>query len=297
MCRAQQALCVKGSFLEEEDPPPPPKGSGDLLSRMTPEEDMSGGLEAAEEAPGPEGQAETEGQQRKTAELLRSLRSFKRWTATAKATAKAVGDLPWVLWLLTSEPRPGDAARRGISDVAPSAGLRATLALRVAAGAGQLGVLEMLLEAGAGCGPTVTTTFSERTDDPSQGVPASADVTATDENECTALHWAADQGHAEACELLLVFGAPIDEEDDDAWTPLCLAAEEGHLKTCSILLAYGASVSIPDEDLRSPLWWAAWRKHFDLVQLLLKHRADPNQIDRWGVSPRKILNDECPTVI
>ncbi|CAK9066481.1 Protein TANC1 (TPR domain [Durusdinium trenchii] len=272
MCRAQQALCVKGSFLEEEDPPPPPKGSGDLLSRMTPEEDMSGGLEAAEEAPGPEGQAETEGQQRKTAELLRSLRSFKRWTATAKATAKAVGDLPWVLWLLTSEPRPGDAARRGISDVAPSAGLRATLALRVAAGAGQLGVLEMLLE-------------------------ASADVTATDENECTALHWAADQGHAEACELLLVFGAPIDEEDDDAWTPLCLAAEEGHLKTCSILLAYGASVSIPDEDLRSPLWWAAWRKHFDLVQLLLKHRADPNQIDRWGVSPRKILNDECPTVI
>ncbi|CAK9071775.1 unnamed protein product [Durusdinium trenchii] len=189
-----------------------------------------------------------------------------------------VGDLPWVLWLLTSEPRPGDAARRGISDVAPSAGLRATLAahgaeaLRVAAGAGQLGVLEMLLE-------------------------ASADVTATDENECTALHWAADQGHAEACELLLVFGAPIDEEDDDAWTPLCLAAEEGHLKTCSILLAYGASVSIPDEDLRSPLWWAAWRKHFDLVQLLLKHRADPNQIDRWGVSPRKILNDECPTVI
>lgn len=68
----------------------------------------------------------------------------------------------------------------------------------------------------------------------------------TPRNDCTALHWAADQGHAEACELLLKFGAQVDDEDDDArglrqvwsdvkrnlqrksqaWTPLCLAAEE-----------------------------------------------------------------------
>ena len=133
--------------------------------------------------------------------------------------------------------------------------------------------------------------------------------------------------YVEACALLLSSGAKVDEEDDDAWTPLCLAAEEGHLETCKVLLSHGATesglkmsiflhfmtylenakedsmmewrciwpwrlqVSIPDEDLRSPLWWATWRQHMELVELLLEHGADLLQSDRWGVTPKSILQD------
>ncbi|CAJ1379291.1 unnamed protein product [Effrenium voratum] len=130
---------------------------------------------------------------------------------------------------------------------------------------------------------------------------ASASVHAMDENDCTALHWAADKGHAEACKVLLAAGARLDDIDDDAWTPLCLAAEEGHLETCRVLLEAGQlktkqghdKVNLPDEDLRSPLWWAAWRRHRELAALLLSFRADPEQGDRHGVSPREILMDDA----
>ncbi|CAL1147364.1 unnamed protein product [Cladocopium goreaui] len=191
--------------------------------------------------------------------------------------AKAGGE-PWVRWLLTAILRdgrlkvaenPGPPGPPGPPGGKGSKGSAAGSALLAAAGSGQVHVLRCLLK-------------------------ASADVRTTDENECTALHWAADQGHAEACKLLIKSGACVDDADDDAWTPLCLAAEEGHLQTCKVLLAFGARVSIPDEDLRSPLWWAAWRKHSDLVKLLLRHRADVNQSDRWGVSPKMILNDSAP---
>eukprot|EP00435_Cladocopium_sp_Y103_P075222 s225_g55.t1 len=182
--------------------------------------------------------------------------------------AKAGGE-PWVRWLLTAILRDGRLRVAENPGPPGGKGSAAGSALLAAAGSGQVDVLRCLLK-------------------------ASADVRTTDENECTALHWAADQGHAEACKLLITSRAHVDDADDDAWTPLCLAAEEGHLQTCRVLLVFGATVSIPDEDLRSPLWWAAWRKHSDLVKLLLRHRADVNQSDRWGVSPKMILNDAAP---
>eukprot|EP00434_Breviolum_minutum_P025844 symbB.v1.2.022847.t1/scaffold2045.1/size91218/8 len=227
---------------------------------------------------------------------LESLRLFARTDDQVESNAEGLfsevlcwfakeGGESWVRWLLVCIPEDGRLRAGEGQCQGPAAGK----ALLAAAGSGQVPVLQCLLE-------------------------ASADVKTSDENDCTALHWAADQGHAEACELLLKFGAQVDDEDDDArglrqvwsdvkrklhrksqaWTPLCLAAEEGHLKTCEVLLSFGATVSIPDEDLRSPLWWAAWRKHDALVELLLRHRADVNQTDRWGVSPRTILNDSAP---
>lgn len=138
-------------------------------------------------------------------------------------------------------------------------------AIRIAASAGHTRIVQLLLS-------------------------AEADISAVDENECTALHWAADKGHAQVVEALLKARAQVDAVDDDAWTPLCLAAEEGHCEACGALLSFNAEVNLSDEDSRSPLWWASWKHHDRLVDLLLDARADAEQSDRDGVTPKRLMS-------
>eukprot|EP00927_Polykrikos_kofoidii_P026751 TRINITY_DN23771_c0_g1_i1.p1 TRINITY_DN23771_c0_g1~~TRINITY_DN23771_c0_g1_i1.p1 ORF type:complete len:352 (-),score=44.62 TRINITY_DN23771_c0_g1_i1:143-1123(-) len=192
------------------------------------------------------------------------------------------GSIEWVAWLLdasslgglaTSQPSPSsDPAapirlRRGDCDAAePSLlkGAKGFEPLRIAASAGHAEIVCFLLA-------------------------RRADVDETDENDCTALHWAADKGWTGCCRDLIVAKACVDARDDDNWTPLCLAADQGHVEVCEELLRHGASVNLPDEDLRSPLWWAAWRRHFRIVDLLVASRADLSQGDFDGISPEGLL--------
>ncbi|CAE8629637.1 unnamed protein product [Polarella glacialis] len=177
------------------------------------------------------------------------------------------GDATWVEWLLMSVAAwPGGLLERRASMRSPSASQVKVnfVVLQAAASAGHAEVVQALLR-------------------------AAADVSASDENECTALHWAADKGHPEACRALLEGKAQVNVLDDDSWTPLCLAAEEGHVQVCKVLLEARAGVNLPDEDSRSPLWWAAWKRHDHLVTLLLSSRADLDQSDHNGVTPSGLL--------
>eukprot|EP00439_Symbiodinium_sp_Y106_P059215 s70_g8.t1 len=174
---------------------------------------------------------------------------------------------PWLRWLLRAESRGDRWQRSQGSPPRFPQGRHVTSPLLKAAGAGEAESIQVLIE-------------------------ASADLGFRDENDCTALHWAADKGHLEACKTLLAADAAVDAVDDDSWTPLCLAAEEGHLAVCRVLLDAGAKVNLPEEDLRSPLWWAAWKNHVELAKLLIQFRADLEQRDQWGFTPAQLLADE-----
>jgi ankyrin repeat protein len=55
-------------------------------------------------------------------------------------------------------------------------------------------------------------------------------VNPMDSSNKTALSLAAQNGYAEASELLLNAGADVEAQADDGWTPLILAAEGGHVE-------------------------------------------------------------------
>lgn len=98
---------------------------------------------------------------------------------------------------------------------------------------------------------------------------ARADMAYVDENGGTALHHAAMNGRAAACDVLLAAGAAVNPCDDDEWTPLSLAADAGHLECCRLLLQHRANVNARDEDGLTPIDRAIICKHRDVVELLV----------------------------
>ena len=64
---------------------------------------------------------------------------------------------------------------------------------------------------------------------------AAVDVAATDDDGWTALHFAASEGGADLCELLLSRGLRADAKAKDGSTPIDLAEEEEHDEAVEVL--------------------------------------------------------------
>ena len=64
-----------------------------------------------------------------------------------------------------------------------------------------------------------------------------------DENNQTALMWAAELGHANIVSILMNGKANPNKADKDGWTALMLAAGSGHANIVKALLDYGANVN------------------------------------------------------
>ena len=64
---------------------------------------------------------------------------------------------------------------------------------------------------------------------------------ARDHDGTTALHAAAQAGHADAARTLLAFGADVDAPDHYADTPLHVAAAEGHRALVELLVRDGGA--------------------------------------------------------
>lgn len=70
-----------------------------------------------------------------------------------------------------------------------------------------------------------------------------ADVNATDNNEWTPLHLAAQNGHVEAVYFLgEELGADVNAKDRNERTPLHLAAKYGHRETVTLLQDLGTEI-------------------------------------------------------
>ncbi|KAG6890142.1 hypothetical protein C0995_011435 [Termitomyces sp. Mi166 len=146
-----------------------------------------------------------------------------------------------------------------------------------------------------------------------------AKATDRDDQNITALHWAAINAHLPACKYLLEQGAEVDALGGDlVATPMQWAARNGYLYVIQLLIAHNADPTIADSQgynslhlvthsssimpllylLHQPvnvdsrdsqghtsLMWAAYQGDGLSVELLLKHGADPNAKDDAGLTP------------
>ena len=105
---------------------------------------------------------------------------------------------------------------------------------------------------------------------------AGADVNAKDNDDETALMWAAESGHAEAVKILINTGANVNAKNNDGYTALMLAAINGNAETIKILLNAGADVNAKNNNGGTALILAAYRGHAEAITTLLNAGADVN---------------------
>lgn len=98
----------------------------------------------------------------------------------------------------------------------------------------------------------------------------STNVNAKDEDQYTALHWAAQNGDEAITRLLLDRGAAINETDGQGRTPAHVACQHGQENVIRVLLSRGADVQVKGKDNWTALHFAAWQGHLGIVKLLVK---------------------------
>jgi ankyrin repeat protein len=100
----------------------------------------------------------------------------------------------------------------------------------------------------------------------------------------TALHFAAQLGFPERCELLLErAGSLLDMRDSSGWTALTYAAVNGRLDVVQLLVEHGADVNTVDNNNRTPaLNYAVLQQRNDVVICLLQAGADVQAVDSTG---------------
>lgn len=113
----------------------------------------------------------------------------------------------------------------------------------------------------------------------------------------TALHHAADLGHADIALLLLDAlrdanqNERVDARDDSKDTPLALAAMAGRTSTVELLLTRGADAFLIMSDGRTVVNAVASSNssctegHVEVLKSLLRRGVDPNTADEFGLAP------------
>ncbi|CAB0033543.1 unnamed protein product [Trichogramma brassicae] len=114
----------------------------------------------------------------------------------------------------------------------------------------------------------------------------------------TALMLAAQEGHANLCELLLDKGAQLEDQDVRGHGALTWACMRGRIQAVQLLLERGADVAACDRAGRSPLDLAACQVNQKIVQLLLDKGAAIEHVDHKGMRPldRAIGSRNLPVV-
>ena len=99
----------------------------------------------------------------------------------------------------------------------------------------------------------------------------------------TALHQAAAVGNASVMNLLIKYGANVNQKNTSGETPLHLAARFGHTEAAQILLLQGAKMNEQTFYTRqTPLMIAAEMGQKDVIRMLLLRGADRQIKDTFG---------------
>ncbi|HJZ23529.1 MAG TPA: ankyrin repeat domain-containing protein [Candidatus Babeliales bacterium] len=104
--------------------------------------------------------------------------------------------------------------------------------------------------------------------------------------KCTLLHTASYLGLIKAVEVLLEFGADINEQDNDGYTPLHRATFKGNIDIVDLLLRKGADTDLKNNCGATSLHIASSFKYTEIITLLCKHNANVNAVDTMsGYTP------------
>jgi ankyrin repeat protein len=118
-----------------------------------------------------------------------------------------------------------------------------------------------------------------------------ADINLRDLNGETALHWAAREGSVGGVQWLVVNGAVVNSPSEIGHTPLHVATENGHEQACRILLESGADCEQHTNTTRStPLHYAADVGNLAVVEILLDFNADPWARNKWKETPLHVAS-------
>lgn len=132
--------------------------------------------------------------------------------------------------------------------------------LTLAAGLGNISIVQQLLRAGA-------------------------QVNDLQERELTPLFAGATSGNADVVALLIRNGAdPNAQMGSTGTTPLAVSAWRGDLRSADLMLGAGARVDARGYGGRTPLDQAAVRGHVEVVQRLLKAGAKADETDANGMN-------------
>lgn len=81
--------------------------------------------------------------------------------------------------------------------------------------------------------------------------------------------------------------------DEDVAEFFLQAAKSGDMETAErFLTRRGDLVNCTNDDRETPLHMAVQNGHYKMVQVLLAHGANPNAIDRQGVTPIQIAEQQ-----
>jgi ankyrin repeat protein len=103
-----------------------------------------------------------------------------------------------------------------------------------------------------------------------------------DRNGATPLHWAAEKGHVEAVNELLLMESPIDSVSNAGETPLHGACKGGQLEVVQLLIQGGADPFRRDGVGRTALHHAVSANHIDVVEFLLSKSHDGIDSPNWA---------------
>lgn len=121
--------------------------------------------------------------------------------------------------------------------------------LHMAAEAGEVSMVEILLENGA-------------------------NVNATRVDGCTPLWLAAFVGNVAVAKLLLQAGANMEAVPDNCGAPLFVASRQGHVHAVKLLLEWGADANKTTNSGTSPLFVASMNGHAEVVAALVENGAN-----------------------
>ena len=101
----------------------------------------------------------------------------------------------------------------------------------------------------------------------------------------TPLHYAAEYGQLEVCQLIIQNVNEKNPKNCDGFTPLHLAAKNGKVNICELIMKNIVDKNPKALDGSTPLHEAAKKNHLDVSKVLVENGADKNLTDNKGRTP------------
>ncbi|KAM5193033.1 death-associated protein kinase 1 [Mantella aurantiaca] len=132
--------------------------------------------------------------------------------------------------------------------------------LLIAAGCGNIQMLELLIKRGA-------------------------HIDVQDKAGSNALYWASRHGHVETLKFLHQNSCPLDVKDKSGETALHVAARYGHVEVIQHLCSIGSNPDIQDKEAETPLHCASWHGYYPVAKALCRAGCNVNIRNREGETP------------
>jgi ankyrin repeat protein len=115
-----------------------------------------------------------------------------------------------------------------------------------------------------------------------------ADLDLAHQNGTTPTLIATQKGHTKALKVLATQGADLNQAGLNGATPALIAAQQGHVEALEVLAEYGADLNLPYLNGATPAYIAAQNGYAEALEVLAEYGADLNQARPVASTPALI---------